>query len=269
MSVTRIVILVVAVVAAGLAALLARGLLSGKSKVEAAPAPVMQMADVLVASNAITPGKAVTAADLRWQKWPVDALQPTYMVQEQNPQGLQQMEGAVARVALQPGEPVTDQKVVHAGKSGFLAATLTPGKRAIAVKISEETGAGGFILPNDHVDVIMTRRLESTSGQAEFRSATVLRNVRVLAIDQTLKEKDGEQVVVGKTATLELGPNEAEGLALAQAMGDISLSLISLTPSEGAQANDNQGELATDDSAGESSVSILRYGVESQDASGK
>jgi pilus assembly protein CpaB len=261
MSVTRIVILVVAVVAAGLAALLARGLMSGKSKVEAAPVPVMAMADVLVASNAITPGKAVTAADLRWQKWPVEALQSNYLVQEQNPQGLQEMDGAIARVGLQPGEPITDQKVVHAGKSGFLAATLSPGMRAIAVKISEETGAGGFILPNDHVDVIMTRRIETTSGQTEYQSATVLHKIRVLAIDQTLKEKDGEQVVVGKTATLELSPSQAEGLALAQTMGDLSLSLNSLAPSEGPQVDASQVEVNAER---RSRVSVLRYGVESQ-----
>jgi pilus assembly protein CpaB len=266
MSVTRIVILVVAVVAAGLAALLARGLISGKSKVEAAPVAAVAMADVLVANSEITPGKAVTGADLRWQKWPVDALQSSYVVQDQNPQGLQDMEGAVARVSVQPGEPITEQKVVHAGKSGFLAATLAPGKRAIAVKISEETGAGGFILPNDHVDVIMTRRLDSADGGSpQFQSSTVLRNIRVLAIDQTLKEKDGEQVVVGKTATLELHPGEAEGLALANAMGDISLSLISLAKKDGTQADTETTDLGAQDT----NVSIIRYGVASQSAGSK
>ena len=265
MSVTRIVILVVAVVAAGLAALLARGLISSKPKAEAAAAPPVAMTQVLVANTEITPGKAVTGADLRWQKWPVDAVQASYVVQEQNPEGLTQMDGAIARVGLQPGEPVTEQKVVRAGKSGFLAATLSPGMRAIAVKISEEAGAGGFILPNDHVDVIMTHRADSSNGQGAYQSRTVLRNVRVLAIDQTLKEKDGEQVVVGKTATLELAPNQAEGLALAKAMGDISLSLVSLAPSDGAQANaasEDEG-VGKEQELGKSNVSILRYGVQS------
>lgn len=265
MSVTRIVILVVAVVAAGLAALLARGLVSNRNDATAAPVANVQVAEVLVANTEIKPGQAVAANEMRWQRWPQDSLQANYVVREQSPEGLQQMEGAVSRVGLLPGEPVTEQKLVRGGKSGFLAATLTPGMRALAVKISEETGAGGFILPNDHVDVIMTRRVDSEGGKSEFQSVTALRNIRVLAIDQTIKEKEGEQVVVGKTATLELTPAEAETFALTKAMGDVSLSLISLTPGDGesTQAAATAQQTKADPTTDKSSISIIRYGVHS------
>ncbi len=99
-----------------------------------------------------------------------------------------------------------------------MAAVLPAGMRAISTEISPETGAGGFILPNDHVDVILSRRdkeAEKAAGVEVHTSETILTNVRVLAIDQTVEEKNGQRVVVGKTATLELSPRQAETLARA------------------------------------------------------
>ena len=141
------------------------------------------------------------------------------------------------------GEPIREAKLVNAKGSGFMAAILPSGMRAVSTQISPETGAGGFILPNDHVDVILTRRdreAEKATGTEVQTSETILSNVRVLAIDQTVQEKNGQKVVVGKTATLELTPRQVETLALAQQLGSLSLALRSITDA-------TQDEPKTDD----------------------
>jgi pilus assembly protein CpaB len=129
------------------------------------------------------------------------------------------------------GEPIREAKLIKANGSGFMAAILPSGMRAVSTEISPETGAGGFILPNDHVDVILSRRdreAEKSSGHDSFVSETILNNIRVLAIDQAVEEKNGQKVVVGKTATLELAPRQAETLALSRQLGTVSLALRSL-----------------------------------------
>jgi pilus assembly protein CpaB len=147
---------------------------------------------------------------------------------------------------------------VFAKGSGFLAAVLTKGMRAVSMEVSAENGAGGFILPDDHVDVLLTRRdkgAEKLTGVEKFTSESILRNVRVLAIDQAVEEKAGQKVVVGKTATLELNPDQAETLEVSRQLGTLSLALRSLVDSqssivEGGDDNDRRGPLNT-----------VRYGV--------
>ena len=139
--------------------------------------------------------------------------------------------GAIVRTPIAAGEPIPDSKVVLAEGGGFMAAVLPHGMRAIALDVSPETGAGGFILPNDDVDVILTRRdkwAEKMAGVEKYISETILRNVRVLAVDQSIEEKDGQKVVVGKTATVALDPQQAQTLALARQVGTVSLTLRSL-----------------------------------------
>jgi pilus assembly protein CpaB len=149
---------------------------------------------------------------------------------------------------------------VNAKGSGFMAAILPTGMRAISTQISPETGAGGFILPNDHVDVILTRRErdadKGASGGDSHSSETILTNVRVLAIDQNVQEKDGQKVVVGKTATLELTPAQTETLALSQQLGSLSLALRSITDATGdaPQTEDKSGGRRT-------GVNVVRFGV--------
>ena len=126
------------------------------------------------------------------------------------------------------GEPIREAKLVNAKGSGFMAAILPSGMRAVSTQISPETGAGGFILPNDRVDVILTPRGNRDADKGGVSSETILRNIRVLAIDQTVEEKNGQKVVVGKTATLELLPSQAETLALSQQIGTLSLALRSI-----------------------------------------
>ncbi len=138
-----------------------------------------------------------------------------------------------------------------------MAAILPTGMRAISTEISPETGAGGFILPNDKVDVILTKRdkaSERSSGAADtINSETILTNIRVLAIDQTVGEKDGQKVVVGKTATLELKPEQAESLARARQSGTLSLALRSLVDANQPNTNEESGK--------RDSVDIVRFGV--------
>lgn len=261
MNMTRILILVAALGAAVMAAILMRGMVGGGQQAEAAPN--MQVTEIMVAAHAIEVGTKVTAADFKWQGWPKTALDANFITKEAQPQALEDTaQGSVARMPLVEGEPVTAQKVIKADGAGFLAAVLTQGKRAIAVKLSAEHGAGGFILPNDRVDVIMTRKLGvDVDGVPKYKAGTVLHNVRVLAVDQTSQEEGGDsKSIVGKTATLELTPQQAEIVSLAEAMGDLSLSLRSLSnsdkptdeaPAKGfGQGDDNQ-------------VSILRYGIPS------
>ena len=141
-----------------------------------------------------------------------------------------------------------------------MAAILPSGMRAISVEISPETGAGGFILPNDHVDVILTRRdrlAEKSAGVEIHTSEIILPNVRVLAIDQTVEEKNGQRVVIGKTATLELSPRQAETLALSRQLGTLSLALRSLVDFN---SKDRPEEVA-DDGGRRSGVNVVRFGV--------
>lgn len=265
MKIARIAIIVVAFVAALGAALLAKGFVGGEKQV-VEKKPVVETLKVLVAAQDIPVGAKVTSSSLRWQEWPKEAMSPRFITSKSKPKAKSSYTGATARALVVAGEPILSEKLVRAGDGGFMAAILPAGVRAISVKISPETGAGGFILPNDRVDVIVTRRerLKGTGGEAHV-SETVVTNVRVLAIDQALRsekgknsEKDG-QVAVGKTATLALKPQQAERLALAEARGDISLALRSMAD---ATTNASDDDLADFKKAG--TVTVVRYGVSSQ-----
>ncbi|HEX8471264.1 MAG TPA: Flp pilus assembly protein CpaB [Brevundimonas sp.] len=145
--------------------------------------------------------------------------------------------GSVVREPILKGEPIVSRKIVRAGDSGYLAAYLEPGMRAMAIRVTVETAAGGFILPGDRVDVLLTRPT-TTSGveggqDSKFAAATVMRNIKVLAIDQTTRAGEDEQSVVGATATMEVGPVDAEALALAKAQGELSLVLRSYADTGG------------------------------------
>jgi len=219
------------------------------------PEPVqvaqVEMADVLVAKSNIGVGQKITPAELQWQPWPVTAVVPTFVRKSAMPDAMQKLTGTIVRYAFVAGEPINEAKVIKADGSGFMAALLPSGKRAISTEISAETGAGGFILPNDRVDVILTRR-QRDSDRAD--SETILSDIRVLAVDQTIGEKDGQKVVVGKTATLELSPGQAEMLARSRQMGTLSLALRSL-------ADAGRNENPDDDNLNRRRIDVLRYGV--------
>lgn len=263
MNLTRILVLVGAVVAAGVAALLARSMVGGQTKAEAAPAT--DLTEVLVASRRIEVGTKMTAGDVKWMGWPKAAVDATFMTQETQPKAIEELaEGAIARAPLTAGQPVTGQNVIKADGGGFMAAVLTPGKRAVGVKVNAERGAGGFILPNDRVDVLLTRKLgQDSSGVPNYQAATVLRDIRVLAVDQTSDEEGDSKAIVGKTATLELSERESETLALAEAMGDLSLTLRSLSKAEGgSQTAENAANPF--ETEGAEGITVLRYGMPSK-----
>jgi pilus assembly protein CpaB len=259
MKPARIIVLGIAVVAGGIAAMLA-----GRSDPPPpAPVPVAQLetTDVLIAGSDIGLGNRLSAPALRWQAWPTAAAGAHFIRKSDRPDAINQLAGSIARVPFSAGEPIREAKLIKADGSGYMAAILPQGMRAISVEISPETGAGGFILPSDHVDVILSRRdraAEKTAGVEVHTSEVILPNVRVLAIDQTVEEKNGQRVVVGKTATLELGPRQAETLALSRQLGTLSLALRSLV-----DFNSNDKPEAVDDGGSRGSVNVVRFGVTS------
>src|SRR5438270_472376 len=199
MKAARLVVLVVAVAAGGVAALLAgRG---GDEPPPPAPVQTVKMdtVDILVARGDINLGQAVSAQDLLWQQWPTQAASPPFVRRTEKPDAIEQLSGAIARSPFVAGEPIREAKLIKANGSGYMAAVLDKGMRAVSTEISPETGAGGFILPNDRVDVILSRRdreaEKAGTGEAQV-SETILSNIRILAIDQTLGEKDGQKVVI-------------------------------------------------------------------------
>jgi len=226
----RIIILLIAVGAGGLAFWLVFDA-PQRDAVATANVPVVQATvEVLVAAIDLSQGQVLEQKSLRWQSWPKDAVSAGFVSREATPDALASFTGALVRSRFVAGEPIREQKLSH-GSAGMLAALLPPGKRAIAIRVSAESAAGGFILPNDRVDVIQNITT-SSDGRPENRSRTLLRNVRVLAVDQRADETTGELVVVGKTATLELKPDQVELITAAEASGTLSLSLRSIADTD-------------------------------------
>jgi pilus assembly protein CpaB len=257
MNLTRIAILSVAAIAAIAAALLVRGMLGGGTpQVQASAPPPPATIDVLVAAKDIIPGHALDPASVRWEPWPKTTSAQGLITKDAQPDLTKAIEGAVARAPLLAGQPITQGAIVHAGDTGFLAATLTPGMRAVAVTVNADSDAGGFVLPNDHVDVILTVDVSGGSTVKRFQSAILLHDVRVLAVDQTTKmDKDKEYQVV-KTATLELTPAQAAIIEQSKAMGKLALALRPLGETQDTPVTDTVARKVT---AG--SVSVIRYGV--------
>ncbi|POR46250.1 Flp pilus assembly protein CpaB [Bosea psychrotolerans] len=253
MSPARIIILVVALVAGLGAALLMQR--------PDAPAPVAQIqaaptVPVLVAAADIPIGNTVSANDMRWIDWPLASVPAGVVRQDEAPEAEKELIGQVARYAMLGAEPIRREKLIKTDGTGFLSAVLPAGKRAIAISTDSRGAntAGGFILPNDHVDVIRTYREEGTGSRSEsYSSETILRNVRVLAIGQNVQERNGEKVVIGETATLEVDPGQVETVAQAQKTGSLSLALRSLK---------DVGEVARPSEDG--AMTLVRYGVTSR-----
>lgn len=229
MNPARIVVLAIALGAGGVAAYLASGY---DNKPPATPVAQLPTVDVLVAKDDIGLGQTVTPENLLWQTWTESTASGSFIRRKERPEAATQLAGSIARAPFIAGEPIREQKLVKANGSGFMAAILPTGMRAVSTEISAETGAGGFILPNDRVDVILSKHEKSQSPDAPatdlVTSQVILSNVRVLAIDQAPKEKEGQNAVLGKTATLEVTPDDAEILARARQSGTLSLSLRSI-----------------------------------------
>jgi len=253
MKAARILVLGVALAAGGAAAYLVSG---DEKKPDLAPAPVAQFptVDVLIAKADIGMGTAVAPENLSWQAWPEATTGDSYITRKAKPNAPEELAGAITRAPFTAGEPIRETKLIRAnGAAGYMAAILPSGMRAVSTEISPETGAGGFILPNDRVDVLLTRR--PRDGNSSASSETILTNVRVLAIDQAVEEKNGQRVVVGKTATVELLPQQAETLAQSRQLGTLSLALRSLLDASKPEAERQD--------RGKGEINTVRYGVSS------
>lgn len=231
----RIIVLLIAVVAAGGTAMYARSWIEGQQTIAAvaAPAPKERIHEVLVADADLPAGTFVKPQQLRWQRWPTDDVPASYVLNGRDTQDA--MVGAVVRRRIAIGEPVTDGAVVKPGERGFLAAVLNPGMRAVSVPINPTSGNSGLIFPGDRVDLILTQTLVSNVDKDLVRRAseTVLSDLRVIAMgaatdDDPEEGKDNEKA---KTATLEVTPAQAEKVALLTELGKLSLSLRSLASS--------------------------------------
>ena len=265
MNRARIVVLTIAVGAGGVAAYLASG--SDDKPQPAAPQAQLPTVDVLVAKADIGLGQTVTPEDMIWQTWPTASASNTFIRRNERPDATTQIGGSIARSPFIAGEPIREPKLVKGNGSGFMAAILPTGMRAISTEISPETGAGGFILPNDRVDVILSKREKNAAlpGSPDVvNSEIILSNIRVLAIDQAPKEKDGQNVVVGKTVTLELKPEQAETLARARQTGTLQLALRSI-------ADMHMVEDTTEDQFRKrgDTINVVRYGVPSSSTTQK
>jgi pilus assembly protein CpaB len=232
MKLFRVLVLGIALVAGGIAAYLALNLgPTAPEQTVVELAPQIQSQDVLVAGSDIGQGEKLTAENVRWQRWPDDAMNASYIQKQTQPDAVEELNGSVVRSQFVAGEPIRHVKLARP-ESGFLSAILPAGQRAIAVRVSAQNTAGGFILPGDRVDVVQTISQQSSpEAPAENVSRTILTNVKVLAIDQTVDEQEGEAVVVGKTATLELDPAQVELITAAEASGTLSLALRSIVDS--------------------------------------
>jgi len=284
MGAVRIAIIVVAGVAAIALAFLVQGMMSPKPSpsapaVAAAPPP-RPMAQVLVAKVDLPIGHRIAAQDLVWQPWPVEALNANFITDGQSPapepQGaekaikkagkvaseivssdspMQALEGALVKEPLLAHEPITARKIARAGQTGYMAVVLQPGMRAIAIPVTAETGAGGFILPGDRVDVLQAREAggDKDGGKA-IATEVLLRNVRVLAIDQTTAPVDDAKTVVGAVATLEVAASDADVLARGRLSGQMILALRSYADIGGPSGRGGPS------AASEQTVQIVRAG---------
>jgi pilus assembly protein CpaB len=260
MNNSRKIVLAGAGVAAIIVIFLVRGLLGGgtsPAKAAFAP-PQVTMSQVLVAGSNEDSGTPLTPEMVHWQAWPKGNVDASFITQDASPNLSTIISGAVVRAPILAGQPITTANIIHSNSSGVMAATLAQGMRAVSIGISTESSAGGFILPNDRVDVIVTQQM-SGSEQRSFHANTILRNVRVLAVDQTYKEDKDQKVVLAKTATLELTPEQAEAVERAQASGTISLSLRGL--GDMSAVGQSSAPRSSMLGSGEGDVYVLRYGV--------
>ena len=233
----KLMLLLGALVIAISTALAARSLFVGAAAPQAdAAAQVPKGPKVLVAQRALPVGTIITADAVSFQLWPKEMVQDAYFIDGEA--DMNKLLGTVVRYPITAGQPVTQGGLVAPGDRGFLAAALGPGMRAITVPVSAKTGVGGFVFPGDHVDLMLTQTVTGDDGPALKVTETILRNVRVLATDQSTETivEEGKTVVRAfRNVTLEVTPKIAEKIEVSQTIGALSLVLRSLA--------DNQSEL--------------------------
>jgi len=266
MNKSRMIVLFLALVFSLGAAMMVKSFMSAPPRPQVAQkTPVIQTeklerVKVLTLAADVKMGERVSASALQWTDWPKEMVMPKMITRFSKPDAISQYSGARARTPMFMGEPFYANKVFGSKDGGFLSALLPKGMRAISVRVSVETGAGGFIMPNDRVDVLLTRK-----SRGRTLSDTILTNVRVMAIDQSYRVSDNGMKVADssiKTATLELEPRQAEVLARAESMGQLTLALRALADMGDKKLGDDGPRLSPKFAAkngGE--VHVLRYGI--------
>jgi pilus assembly protein CpaB len=295
MSPVRIAVIVLAALVGSIGlAFFARSLAGGNSHAKViAAAPVVIEAPqtrVLVAAHDLQPGDRLTTGDFTWQPWPQSGVNPLFITDgAAGPSakapvtdkiaaaatikardtlsgglegGAADFVGAIVREPLLKGEPLVRSKVVKGTDAGMLAVSLDPGMRAMAVPLTAESAAGGFILPGDHVDVVQSRKVDGPNGAQKYASGAVLRNVKVLAVDQMTKgsQKSPGAAQIGQTATLEVTPDQAELLALSKSQGELTLILRSYADTAGPTSAGGGPRLAQAVTVAPSVVKVFRNG---------
>ena len=274
MSPMRLIILIGAAAAAIAAAFLVRNISQPRTVTQTVTEQqqVVQTREVsethvLVAKHDLLVGELISPDDLEWAPWPEKNVVPGYQTEEDHADAITELSGSVVRIPIYAEEPILPQKLVKKGETGFMAALLTPGMRAISVEISAESASGGFILPDDRVDVILTYDAQVTTVEAVVNrpvTETILQNVRVLAIDQVFSQGENESASqIGNTATLEVNPEEAELIAHAQRLGTISLSLRPWADARDTGSRGARTELLEGGGAPGSGITIYRNGLAS------
>src|SRR4051795_9610747 len=232
MDVKKLALLVGALVIAVITAVMAKNMFAGAGAQQAAAQTVPLGPKVLVAKKALPVGTIIDADSFTLQPWPKELMQSAYYVEGQPDGDPRKLMGTVVRYAITAGQPVTRGSLVGPQGRGFLAAALGPGMRAITVPVNAASSVAGFVFPGDHVDMVLTQTVSGGGEGPPLKvSETIIRNLRVLATDQRMTEKDDEgktQVRTFSNVTLEVTPRIAEKVAVAQSMGVLSLSLRSI-----------------------------------------
>ncbi|MGJ0392672.1 MAG: Flp pilus assembly protein CpaB [Methylocystis sp.] len=260
MNKAQVVVLAVAVVAGGAAFMM----MNGPSPAPA-PAPVVapqpvKVDQVLVASRDLPYGTEIAEADTKWVEWPSASIPPAALTKSATPNAKEEVNSSYVRMPISANEPVYKERLIKGVTAGLMSTMLSPGKRAVAIDVTLNNTAGGFILPNDRVDVIRTYRdPEATRdlGHEVYSSEVVLSNVRVLAMGQTVEKKGSEPVVTGSTATLELDPHQAELVVLAQRTGQLILTLRPITDA----IVKNAAAEAPNDNSSDDTLTVVKHGV--------
>ena len=253
MNARGIVLIVVALVLAGLAAFFARSYLVGTPDVVA---EARQGPKVLIAKRDLPIGKIIDDKDFAWQEWPVETVHPGYVVDSQKK--MADYFGHVVRASMVIGEPVTLAKLVKQGDRGFMAAILKPGMRAITIPVTRITGVGGFLFAGDRVDILLSRTATDDNGVVRQVTETVFRNVRVLGMDTRAGHAIGQPARRARTATIEVTPTLAEKIKVLQRLGGITLSLRSLAREQDPET----GELILEKNEEISEVKSLSWDAE-------
>lgn len=280
MSKMRLVMFVLAIGSAIVAALLAKGVIGRKPEVQITEVTTVKTTDVLVVAKDVMMGDKFANGTLAWKSWPTDNVVPTMITKDVKPEAIKEYTDARARIAIYQGETVMDKKVLLPGKGGFMSSILPKGMRAISVAISSTSSAGGFILPDDRVDVILTRKAGQggSTNTTAVSSETVITNVRVLAVNQVYQPKgEADTVTVdkGENATIEVTPHQAEVIEMVESSGELSLALRSIAENDGKKIEEIMPKLSEKFEVGAGGKQVntdtlyLRYGAETYASSAK